>query len=209
MAGKIARAVKSWEGCISLLEGLERESIPSGSSTKDLGPTLLTLVSTPQRGRLAMRAADPHIDPFSDLDRVTYTKPSVYSTRQLATNLTCPFADCGTATSPSQPSGTASPAATSSQASNAGSRARIPSIFRPLDLIKSFMVWDLWTGIRAEVPGTSERQADPWQAVANQTSEGEEGGEGRHTNNWAVLVCTSRYWFNYRVSRLASYPKIR
>ena len=24
--------------------------------------------------------------------------------------------------------------------------------------------------------------------------------EGRgHTNNWAVLVCASRYWFNYRV----------
>ena len=22
---------------------------------------------------------------------------------------------------------------------------------------------------------------------------------GRHTNNWAVLVCASRYWFNYRV----------
>jgi len=22
----------------------------------------------------------------------------------------------------------------------------------------------------------------------------------RHTNNWAVLVCASRYWFNYRVS---------
>jgi glycosylphosphatidylinositol transamidase (GPIT) subunit GPI8 len=21
---------------------------------------------------------------------------------------------------------------------------------------------------------------------------------GSHTNNWAVLVCTSRYWFNYR-----------
>lgn len=20
-----------------------------------------------------------------------------------------------------------------------------------------------------------------------------------HTNNWAVLVCASRYWFNYRV----------
>ena len=25
--------------------------------------------------------------------------------------------------------------------------------------------------------------------------------DGRHTNNWAVLVCTSRYWFNYRVRR--------
>jgi hypothetical protein len=23
-------------------------------------------------------------------------------------------------------------------------------------------------------------------------------GEGGHTNNWAVLVCTSRFWFNYR-----------
>ncbi len=22
-----------------------------------------------------------------------------------------------------------------------------------------------------------------------------------HTNNWAVLVCASRYWFNYRVRR--------
>jgi len=27
------------------------------------------------------------------------------------------------------------------------------------------------------------------------------GTEGRHTNNWAVLVDTSRYWFNYRVCR--------
>lgn len=24
-------------------------------------------------------------------------------------------------------------------------------------------------------------------------------GTSSHTNNWAVLVCTSRYWFNYRV----------
>lgn len=27
--------------------------------------------------------------------------------------------------------------------------------------------------------------------------------EDRHTNNWAVLVCASRYWFNYRVSNKA------
>ena len=26
--------------------------------------------------------------------------------------------------------------------------------------------------------------------------------ESAHTNNWVVLVCASRYWFNYRV-RLA------
>ncbi|KAJ3552497.1 hypothetical protein NP233_g12868 [Leucocoprinus birnbaumii] len=23
-------------------------------------------------------------------------------------------------------------------------------------------------------------------------------GASKHTNNWAVLVCASRYWFNYR-----------
>jgi glycosylphosphatidylinositol transamidase (GPIT) subunit GPI8 len=23
--------------------------------------------------------------------------------------------------------------------------------------------------------------------------------DSSHTNNWAVLVCASRYWFNYRV----------
>jgi len=26
-----------------------------------------------------------------------------------------------------------------------------------------------------------------------------------HTNNWAVLVCASRYWFNYRVRRIIYY----
>jgi hypothetical protein len=29
------------------------------------------------------------------------------------------------------------------------------------------------------------------------------GAEKQHTNNWAVLVCSSRYWFNYRVCRAA------
>jgi hypothetical protein len=29
--------------------------------------------------------------------------------------------------------------------------------------------------------------------------EGPAGGGSKHTNNWAVLVCASRYWFNYRV----------
>lgn len=28
-----------------------------------------------------------------------------------------------------------------------------------------------------------------------------EDTEKRHTNNWAVLVSSSRFWFNYRVSR--------
>ncbi|MES1916695.1 MAG: hypothetical protein MHM6MM_008492 [Cercozoa sp. M6MM] len=34
---------------------------------------------------------------------------------------------------------------------------------------------------------------------------------GRHTSNWAVLVCTSRYWFNYRhvANTLAVYHILR
>lgn len=34
-----------------------------------------------------------------------------------------------------------------------------------------------------------------------------EGGD-RHTNNWAVIVCASRYWFNYRVSVRAVEPTL-
>jgi len=30
--------------------------------------------------------------------------------------------------------------------------------------------------------------------------------ESSHTNNWAVLVCASRYWFNYRVRIVGPLP---
>lgn len=37
-------------------------------------------------------------------------------------------------------------------------------------------------------------------AVKNFFSKNEAtGSNSAHTNNWAVLVCASRYWFNYRV----------
>ncbi len=32
-----------------------------------------------------------------------------------------------------------------------------------------------------------------------------EASESSHTNNWAVLVCASRYWFNYRVRIVGLY----
>lgn len=38
--------------------------------------------------------------------------------------------------------------------------------------------------------------------VASQLSDLYASNGTRHTNNWAVLVCASRYWFNYRVSAL-------
>ena len=36
-------------------------------------------------------------------------------------------------------------------------------------------------------------------------------GSGQHTDNWAVLVCTSRFWFNYRhiSNTLAIYRSVK
>ena len=45
------------------------------------------------------------------------------------------------------------------------------------------------------VTGNTEQEAPVQQFFEKH------GGSGSaHTNNWAVLVCSSRYWFNYRVS---------
>lgn len=41
------------------------------------------------------------------------------------------------------------------------------------------------------------------QAAAEQFFTGNNAG-GSHTNNWAVLVAASKYWFNYRVRTLGS-----
>ena len=49
-------------------------------------------------------------------------------------------------------------------------------------------------GLVSSVLGLSDGLGSDVGSVSNET-------EGRHTNNWAVLVDTSRYWFNYRVRR--------
>ena len=38
-----------------------------------------------------------------------------------------------------------------------------------------------------------------------------ESSGSHHTNNWAVLVCASRYWFNYRhvANTLAVYRSVK
>lgn len=38
------------------------------------------------------------------------------------------------------------------------------------------------------------------EAAVGQFFDSHDPGASAHTNNWAVLVCASRYWFNYRVS---------
>ena len=136
------------------------------------------------------------LDPSTDLDQVTYTTPSAFSNRQLATNLTCPFDKCEE--TPTRPSGTATAAPTSQQ-TGAASRARIPSIFRPLNMLRSGFLWNTWFNVGAQRSEGSAARVQQWSGSTNDTVEDE--AEGRHTNNWAVLVCTSRYWFNYRVSK--------
>jgi len=49
-------------------------------------------------------------------------------------------------------------------------------------------------GLVSSVLGLSDGLGSDVGSAFNET-------EGRHTNNWAVLVDTSRYWFNYRVCR--------
>ncbi|GAC77189.1 hypothetical protein PANT_25d00022 [Moesziomyces antarcticus T-34] len=44
----------------------------------------------------------------------------------------------------------------------------------------------------SDLPGRS--RAGQW----NDSSSSQTTVRGRHTNNWAVLVCTSKFWFNYR-----------
>jgi hypothetical protein len=55
--------------------------------------------------------------------------------------------------------------------------------------------------LAAANPSTIPEQAS-YADVAGQLSNLYGANETRHTNNWAVLVCASRYWFNYRVSDL-------
>lgn len=145
---------------------------------------------------------------FFDLDRIVLSVPSKYPTKQLSTNHTCPFVDCtNNSTTPATQQEKDDP-------SSAVSSRRVPAIFRPIEqwaktLATLAMVGPSWSDhalVRAEpvqkVMQDGEQQAfeAQHQQVGDQSPKAPE--EERHTNNWAVLVCASRYWFNYRVSFL-------
>lgn len=51
--------------------------------------------------------------------------------------------------------------------------------------------WVALLGLIAAIPGNA--------SVHEQVASFFGNPDDRHTNNWAVLACTSRYWFNYRV----------
>ncbi|CAL1710765.1 unnamed protein product [Somion occarium] len=53
------------------------------------------------------------------------------------------------------------------------------------------LVCTLWQCVHAQIPSEQEQHVTSFF-----NSHG--GSTSRHTNNWAVLVCSSRYWFNYR-----------
>ncbi|GMK59324.1 hypothetical protein CspeluHIS016_0703390 [Cutaneotrichosporon spelunceum] len=65
--------------------------------------------------------------------------------------------------------------------------------------------------ISATVPGYADSHPDQLHQHHEQVAEFFAGSEDRHTNNWAVLACTSRFWFNYRhiANTLAIYRNIK
>lgn len=47
-------------------------------------------------------------------------------------------------------------------------------------------------------PSFEGRESDPNAGQQSVNAEFLRRGSSSHTDNWAVLVCTSRFWFNYR-----------
>ncbi|BEJ14774.1 hypothetical protein CspHIS471_0405410 [Cutaneotrichosporon sp. HIS471] len=73
-------------------------------------------------------------------------------------------------------------------------------------------IWVILMGlISAAVPGCADSHPDQLLHHHDQVAEFFAGSEDRHTNNWAVLACTSRFWFNYRhiANTLAIYRNIK
>lgn len=61
-----------------------------------------------------------------------------------------------------------------------------------------------WTWVTAASASHEEAARGFFDRHASSTN----SGASTHTNNWAVLVCSSRYWFNYRVSFLDTTMRI-
>jgi phosphatidylinositol glycan class K len=53
-------------------------------------------------------------------------------------------------------------------------------------------------------PGARAQDTASADAAAENFFGKHASSESGHTNNWAVLVCASRYWFNYRVRQARS-----
>lgn len=58
---------------------------------------------------------------------------------------------------------------------------------------------DALANLQGRQPSTaSSAVSSPFNDNTTSSTVGETGVRGGHTNNWAVLVCTSKFWFNYR-----------
>ncbi|CAN0104489.1 unnamed protein product, partial [Ectocarpus sp. 13 AM-2016] len=82
-------------------------------------------------------------------------------------------------------------------------------VVRSAEVRKTYRAWFLSISLAAlllcSVPLLSA------VGVAASTAAGAKGASSRHNNNWAVLVCTSRFWFNYRhvANTLSVYHTVR
>lgn len=65
--------------------------------------------------------------------------------------------------------------------------------------MKRFVVWLLTLVLVLASWSSSFAQDAVQQEAVREFFNAQSGTVSSHTNNWAVLVCASRYWFNYRV----------
>lgn len=59
-------------------------------------------------------------------------------------------------------------------------------------IVCAYLAFDFYSEVQA-AEANQRSSAESFFSARKHASQG-------HTNNWAVLVCSSRYWFNYRVS---------
>lgn len=84
----------------------------------------------------------------------------------------------------------------------------------PLTLLLSILyIYFSIAPVSSTSPSTSNEPSPETEASVRDffdrnalTSDSLAESESVHTNNWAVLVCASRYWFNYRVRSVLELP---
>ncbi|CAM9184630.1 unnamed protein product, partial [Ectocarpus sp. 12 AP-2014] len=104
----------------------------------------------------------------------------------------------------------AKPAYTNTGTMKKRARSGVPLlVVRSAEVRKTYRAWFLSMSLAAlllcSVPLFSA------VGVTASTAAGAKGASSRHNNNWAVLVCTSRFWFNYRhvANTLSVYHTVR
>ncbi|CAM9333435.1 unnamed protein product, partial [Ectocarpus fasciculatus] len=84
-------------------------------------------------------------------------------------------------------------------------------VVRSAEVRKTYRAWFLSISLAALLVCAAPLFSALGVTASTATAAGAKGASSRHNNNWAVLVCTSRFWFNYRhvANTLSVYHTVR